>query len=146
MSKPEIVLTLLEPDVTGLQASKLPLEEEHLEWSVGYAPTDYPRKHARVVIGTINAGGAGGSVDVSVGAMMAYSPENDPGDEFAAVLRQSDALETLWDIARLAFYGAAGVAGVRTTVPVAAPIPEINVLHRVDQEDDDRAVSDLIPD
>ena len=133
MSDPGELLIISNPEITSVEAAKIPHTEAHVDWNVGYAPTDFPRENARVVIGTVHAGGDGGFVEVSVAAMMNYAPEREPGEDFRSVLEESTALETLWDIARAAFYGTAGVAGVTISIPEEAPDAEFHLLRRVSE-------------
>lgn len=129
MTEVSIPLQLVAPEVMGVRASRQPVEEPHTNWYVDYAPERDDDTGARVVFGNLHAAGTDGIADVTVACMMRYPADDEPGtEEFAAVLAQSDALETLWDIARVAFRTIAAVVGIDVEVPSKAPEAEISQL------------------
>lgn len=132
----ELTLVLVAPEVMGVRASQQPIDDPHLNWYVDYAPERDEDTGARVVFANLHAAGANGIADVTIACMMRYPLEREPGtDEFASVLASSDALETLWDIARVAFRSIAAVAGVNVEVPDKAPDAEISQLVPSDSSD-----------
>lgn len=94
---------LSSPELLAVSASQ-PVSEEmsdHVVWTVSYHPTLSSSKRGpwRPVVGTLHAADQSGNGDVSVGAILKNIHGADP-DDFEAALADSDALETLYDVAR----------------------------------------------
>lgn len=131
-------LDLLSPEVMEVRGRRVDIEGSHLNWLVGYAPERDDDNVGRVVFGTLHAGNDGGVGEVTVACLMGISEEDDPGAEaFGDLLVGSRALETLWDVARMAFRSAISVTEFEVPLPVKAPEPEVSQLVRSEEEDDD---------
>lgn len=130
-------LVLIAPEILAVRASQQQIDDPHIEWYVGYAPERDDANGARVVFGTIHAASAQGVADVTVAGMMRYPASEEPGTEaFADILAESDALETLWDIARGTFRAIATIANLDVEVPAKAPVAEISQLMRSEEADE----------
>lgn len=134
-------LDILGPEVMEVRAMRATIEEQHLNWFVSFAPERDEDNIGRVVYGTIHAAGESGVGEVTVACMMGISAEDDPGVEgFGDLLAQSRALETLWDVARMALRSAMSPTEIEVSLPAKAPDPEMGQLVRSDQDSTDDAV------
>ncbi|WP_194421837.1 hypothetical protein [Microbacterium abyssi] len=128
-------LELIGPEVMGVRALRTEVEEVHLDWLVGYAPERDEDDMGRVVFGTVHAGGEGGVGEVTVACLMVIPAKDDPGAEaFGELLLRSTALETLWDVARMAFRSAISSTEIEVSLPAKAPEAEVSQLVRSGQE------------
>lgn len=92
---------LSSPEVVRLRAVQSHDDaESHVDWRVTYSDERFTFKgHMMIpVIGALHAGGPNGWADVHVAALIAVL-NNEPSD-LDAELAGSDAIETLYDIAR----------------------------------------------
>ncbi|PKQ36543.1 MAG: hypothetical protein CVT61_00260 [Actinobacteria bacterium HGW-Actinobacteria-11] len=131
MKDTQVELVLIAPEVMDASVMRQPVDEPHLHWLVGYAPEAGPEDNTRVVFGTVHAASEFGFGEVTVACMM-KCPEQSAltADQFKAVLSESDALETLYDIARVAFRAVTAVTEVDVELPHKAPVPDMSELVR----------------
>ncbi|KJL26203.1 hypothetical protein RL72_01138 [Microbacterium azadirachtae] len=135
MSAAKPALTLLSPEVIDVSSVRRPVEKPHLNWLVGYAPERDEDDLGRIVFGTIHAGASNGFAEVTVACLMGYPAEAEPGTEkFKKLLKKSDALEALYDVARIAFRSTAAITDIGVELPRKAPDPEMNELVRASDD------------
>lgn len=133
-------LDILGPEVMEVRAMRAVVDEPHVNWLVSFAPERDDEDLGRVVYATIHAAGEGGVGEVTVACLMGISAKNDPGVEgFGDLLAQSRALETLWDVARMAFRSAVSATEIEVSLPAKAPDAEMGQLVRSDQDATDSA-------
>lgn len=147
MTESTLPLQLVAPEVMGVRASQQPVAEPHLNWYVDYAPERDDDLDGRVVFGQVHGAAANGYADVTVASVMRYAAEDEPGtEEFASALENSDALETLWDIARVAFRTIAALTGLDVELPAKAPQAEISQLVPSDEANESDKAGQTAPD
>lgn len=125
---------LTDPRIIEVRASIAGEGEEHVNWLVDIAPTAEARLNLRVVFATLHAYGAGGNCDVVVGARMKYPKvATTPLEEFEAALAESEALETLYDYARVHARSLLGLVESDGTLPAKAPDPTFGRLAEAEE-------------
>ncbi|MEN0022005.1 MAG: hypothetical protein AAGC61_01900 [Microbacterium sp.] len=134
---------LSSPEVLQLRAAHAqPSTEYHIGWDVTFA-TDIGLVVESVsywsVIGTLHVGDATGWGDISVGALLAV--HGDPPDDVERALRDSEALETLYDIARNHLRPLLSTIDSDASLPRKSP--DATVERYEDSDDDDTATQDV---
>ncbi|MBF4591260.1 hypothetical protein [Curtobacterium sp. VKM Ac-1395] len=138
-------------DVVRFRASQGDQTEEHIKWRVGYAPASEEGvngQHIRVVIATLHVGGNGGWAEIDAGAFLVSDDEGPDDDNLEAAVRQSIAVEAVYDFARSHLRGLLATIGVFVDIPVASPDPDMFVLvphddvEEPDDEEDPRATQE----
>lgn len=137
MMEMNLELSIADPQIIEISASAAGVEEEHVQWRVGYAPVADPIPNGRVVFGTIHAGNETGTAETTVACLMKYRAESEPGDRFPELLAGSLALETLWDMARAHFATVSAMTGASVRIPPKAPEAEFYALKRFDDSEPD---------
>lgn len=125
-------LRIVSPMVMDVRASVLYEADPHVTWSVGYAP-ELDDEGGRFLLANLHAVGAEGRVDVEISALLlgssgAASSADDDASQLEDDLSESEALETLYDIARITARGLLGTIDVDLGLPVASPTPDITQL------------------
>lgn len=119
----------INPVVMEAKTIRQPVEEPALHWIVGFAPEREESAGGRVVFGTIHAESSTGIAEVTVASIMSYPEEAEPAEgEFSHALAESDGLETLYDVARLAFRTIVALTDLDLDLPTNAPEPELGEL------------------
>lgn len=135
MSAPKLTLSLLSPEVMEVTAMRQIIEKPHINWIVGYAPERDEDDTGRVVFGTIHAADSDGFAEITVACVMGYPADVEPGTEkFKKLLKKSDALEALYDVARIAFRSATAVTDIDVQLPRKAPDPRMSELVRASED------------
>ncbi len=129
---------ITDPQVSFVRAHRDGAEEPHVHWYVGYAPDLTEDRDARVVLATVHAAGANGGGDVEVSALL-WRTTDEPWDveELASDLEISDAVETLYDFARVSLRSVLALTEADVTVPTKAPAPVIRELVKREDADAD---------
>jgi len=127
-------------DVVRFRATQGDGTEEHVTWRVGYAPetvlTD-EGSWVRIVIGTLHAGGEGGWAEVDAGAFLVSQEEHPETDsDFEDLIRESMAVEALYDFARSHLRTFLATISVSVDLPWGSPEPELLILNAPDDEDE----------
>lgn len=126
-------------EVVQLRATQSRGTDKHVTWTVGYAPTliEEAPEPMRVILGTLHAGGKKGHADVTVGAVFIHQDEAISSDDLEEAIRECDATETLYDIARTHLSPLLATVGASVKLPRKSPAAEVNQLERRDSEDVD---------
>ncbi|WP_022889493.1 hypothetical protein [Agromyces italicus] len=122
---------ITDPEVSFVAAHRAEAETPHLHWNVGYAPDLVEGLDARVVLATIHAAGASGGGDIEVSALFWRSTDAPWNlDTLAADLQASDAIETLYDFARVSLRSVLALTDAEIALPVKAPEAQVSALVR----------------
>jgi hypothetical protein len=127
------MISLRAPGVIRLRATISDEDqEEAFHWSVYIADKakrndDVP---VRFAVATLRAEGDGAWADIDVGCFLIGDVELE-NDRFLAAVQESDAPETLFDIARLHLQSQLALVGSGVQIPFSSPEGEIN-LYSVD--------------
>lgn len=131
---------LSSPEVIRLRASQGGPEdmEPHFNWYISYGPEplDFEGTPHYPVIGTLHAGSANGWGDVSMGGLLMVIREVD-GDSLQESIASSDAVETLYDVARGHLAPLLRTAGVTLEIPRTSP--PVEVMEFEEDAEDERA-------
>jgi len=128
-------LRLVGPDVIEVSARHERLDP-HVKWWVDYAPEPATTLSGRVVFGTLHAFGAAGGAEVTVASVIKYPNGASPtSEEFEKALKDSDALETLYDYARTVVSSVAAIVNARPELDRKAPEPVFGQLKRASESD-----------
>jgi hypothetical protein len=140
----ESAFLLTDLDVIRLRASQSETTEPHFDWHVNYAPEpleDHP--NMRVVIGHLHVGGTDGYGDISVGCLFLENSIGVADEALPQAVAEAEATESLYDVARSHLVGLLATVGADIKVPRKSPDPEVAVLHRHDNHEDDGAPKEL---
>ena len=86
----------------------------------------------QVVIATLHAGGASGWASVTVGGLFTPIVRVTP-ETLAAQIRDSSALECLYDFARASLRTAAGIVDVKLKTPAKSPLASVEPFESPEQ-------------
>ncbi|WP_153002074.1 hypothetical protein [Leucobacter chromiiresistens] len=132
---------LVNPEVISISSHRHDAEGDELIWETGIAPEGISDMGGRVVFGTLQAGcdSGGGAVIV---ASIFRQPEGEllELEAFEEAFVDSDALETLYDIARASLRQVLSFIEVQIDLPRKAPEPQIGYLTR---QHEDRETEEL---
>lgn len=128
---------LSSPDVVRVRASSARSRKAHGSWFVDYAPEKESDRDARVVFGTIHFASEASYGDITVAGLLHDSPgvAYEDGD-LERLIAGADAIETLYDFARVSLRTVLAVIGSDVQLPTTAPEPTIGQLKRPDDNDD----------
>lgn len=122
---------VIDPVVIDVSASLRSTEESFVTWFVGFAPEAEVGADARVVFATLHGSGESGGAEATVACMVRVPDEQgESSEKFKNEFLESDAVQTLYDITRIAFRSVAAISGVVIDVPKEAPEPETGELVR----------------
>lgn len=126
-------LHLFAPIVFRISSSRAASTDENVSWRVVWDEEAGSRDHGpqRVVMGTLTAEGGTGRGEVTVaGFVRGFDPSiyEDPDAEIGS----SEAIETLYDVARSHITGVLGIIGVEVAIPRQSPQAEV---HRITPPD-----------
>lgn len=122
---------LTDPDVVSLNASREESQDPHVNWFVGYAPEREAEFDARVIMGSLHVVGETGRGDIRVAGLLFDNADAQYDDEsLPEVLANSDAVETLYDFARVSLRSVLAIVDADARIPDASPDPEIDQLVR----------------
>lgn len=131
-------IRLADPRVLELNGAVRSVPEPHVDWYVGVAPEAEPSGNERVVIATLHIRGANGGCDVIVGSRMIHpNARKVETEDFSRALEDSDALEALYDFARIQARVILATLEVADAVPAAAPKPEFSSLASAEDDETD---------
>jgi hypothetical protein len=130
---PDVPLTVVSPVVSSIWAASAPNEPD-ITWTIGYAPETEPDGDLRVIFGTLDASGetGGGSVRVSC---FVTGTGSDSVEDVEAALSGDLALETVYDVARVALRTVLATVDADAVIPTKAPAPTLEQLVRADSQD-----------
>lgn len=133
-------------EVLRLRGSQGTSTDEHVHWNVGYAPEAEPHlpPTMRVVIGDLHVGGKNGYADITVGSLFIHNGDELSEENMAEAVGESIAAETLYDFARSHVVGLLALLKVEVDVPIKSPDPEVTVLHKASEHDDDGTDSEEV--
>ncbi|MDY0944526.1 hypothetical protein SOM11_00810 [Frigoribacterium sp. CFBP9039] len=133
----EHAFQLVDLEVIRIDATQSGTTDEHAHWSVGYAPerVESMDRLARVVLGTLHAGGDNGWADITVGALYIHQNEDVTDDLLADAIGEADATESLYDYARSHLAGILATVGAHVQLPRKSPDPDVTKLIRSDSSD-----------
>jgi hypothetical protein len=139
-------LNAVSPDIVALRAATDTGSKPHLEWYVGWAPEEDDGVHGRVVLGTLHAFGDNGGGEVTVAATVIYPKSVDPSnEEFADALIDSEALETIYDIAHIALRSILATINAQVEIKRKSPKPTMSMLERIEPAPDSQAEPEADP-
>lgn len=120
------IYALSSPQVVRLQATQAQEDvDSYVNWFVSYAGERFTTRERTVmpVIVSLHAGGPAGYASVSLGALFVVIGEEP--DDLVAAIKESDATETLYDVARSHLLPILATVGVSETLPWRSPDAEI---------------------
>jgi len=134
--------TLSSPEVLRLRAAQGGPEdmETHFNWYVSFdaEPFDVEGVSHYPIIGTLHAGSASGWGDISLGALLMVVREIGK-EPLPDVIARSNAVETLYDVARGHLSSLLRTAGAVFDIPSKSPPVEVM---EFDEEDEGDSASD----
>lgn len=126
-----IKFTLRAPRIASLRAKRALDLDERIDWHVDYAPEDASTGSERVVFGTLHLHSEQSVVELTVVGLLGYEAASEfTSEEFEAGLRESEAVETLYDIVRMAILPVAAQVECDVRLPVKAPSAIVGLLER----------------
>lgn len=133
----EQAFQLVDLEVLRLDATKAEATDEHVQWSVGYAPQiiEGADETSRVVLGTLHAGGEDGWATITVGAVYIHQVDSLDDEDLVPAVSEADATETLYDYARSHLAIVLATVGVAVALPRASPDPDVAALVRSSDAD-----------
>lgn len=132
----EQAIRIVAPMILDVRASTAFVETEtHVVWNVGYAPELDDDGNGRFILAHLHAANTDGRVDVEIGATQLGSvlgsiAEGEDAEQYESALGESEALETLYDIARITAKSLLGTVNVELDLPLASPAVEVTRLVR----------------
>lgn len=130
------------PTVLHFEGRAFSRREDHIQWRVDYASLmEFDTGTYLPVYGSLRAGGAGGWAEISVAALIA-GVEEVPGDELADTLKESEAIETLYDFARASLSGMLGTVNAGFVLDAKAPDVEVGLLEADDDDEEPENLHD----
>lgn len=129
MSQFNKAFILVDPKVLSIEAHAEREMEDHLQWHCSYSREDVISE-ARVVIGTLHGATKEAGFTVTMGSLFIETGTTDTSSDYQFAVRESEALETLYDLCRQQAAIVVGMLGLneKFDVPWKAPDPEISVL------------------
>ena len=129
----DVLFRITDLEVISVSSSRDGAHEPHVNWFVDYAPQKEDELDARVIMATLHVAGSVGRGDIQVGALLWEGSGATQNDEsFAAAFAESDALEMLYDFARVSLRSVLAIVESDAEAPGQSPRPEIGQLSRVD--------------
>ncbi|MET3635681.1 hypothetical protein [Curtobacterium oceanosedimentum] len=129
---------MIGPRVLSVRADSGPFDvEEHIQW-YGTFSRDDEGKASRVLIATLHAASSELRAEVTIGVQIRWIGEDRNWDdaEFLALVAESDALESAYDVARGAFMPiVATVANKMPEIPFKSPDAEISFVEDLDDDE-----------
>ena len=125
-------IRITQPMLMEIRASVLDEIDPQIRWSVGFAP-ELDDDGGRFVIANLRAAGPHGSVEVELAATQrgggsAAVLDGEGAERFAEKLAAAEALQTLYEIARITAKGLLGTIDADHDLPLVSPPPEITQL------------------
>lgn len=131
-----LIFRISDLEVFSVSADFGPSESPHVSWTVGYAPELDAALKARVIIATLHTVGSSGRGTIHVGALLlGEAGAALEGAELERQLSNSDALETLYDFARVSLRSVLAVVDADAAVSRESPSPTFGVLERTSASD-----------
>jgi len=135
-------LRLSAPEIFEAKATQTGAKR-HVRWFVGYAPEPQEGTSSRVVFAAIHAFNESGGAEVSCASLISHPSDFDPtNEEFEQALRDSEALETLYDFLQPHVRSLLAMVNCGAKVPSKAPKPKFSRLKRASEDSEGEAVSD----